>query len=455
MIINFFKKQYSSLLQYPWKDTIKSLKFLPRVLNNFEKVAVIVCLAVAVGLGSYLWYQSWLKSTILIAGYGGEFREGIVGESKDLDEHIERLTNAGLTKYDSEKNIVGDLAKTWDINENGKVYIFHLRDGFSSEDLTSQIASKNIWKDIEITTPDSQTIRCAFKQPFSPFLNVSTEPIFNYGPYKIAKEYKDEIELQSRDDYYAGRPFINKVIIKFYNSEEDLLKAAKRGEIQAYSLDSEQDPAENFHKFEMKLPRDLDLFFNLSRKDLQDINVRRALKEGSSPGKKLSLRLVTSDNPKNKDFAQRIVETLGEKGVKINLDVKDNVTLQKVTIPKRDYDLLLYGLDYGEDPDPYPFWHSSQIKEDGKNLSNFKNVKADKLLEEARQELDNNKREEKYAEFQKILDAEIPMFVVQKQNFYYYVSNKIKGIEQIAGSCEADRFLNVASWYINTQRVKK
>jgi len=455
MIINFFKKIYSTFLKYPFKDTFKSLRFMPRVLNNFEKVLAIVCLAVAIALGIYLWYQNWLKTTTLIAGSGGELREGIVGDSKNLDEHIERLTNAGLTKYDSQRNIVGDLAQSWDINDSGKTYIFHLRDSFASEDLANQIASKNIWKDIEITTPDSQTIKFTFKQSFSPFLNVSTEPIFNYGPYKIAKEYKDEVELQSRDDYYVGRPYIDKILIKFYSSEQDLTQAAERGDIQAYSLDSEKDPLENFRKFEMKLPRDLNLFFNLSRKDLQDINVRRALKEGSSPNKALDLRLVTSDNTKNKEFAQKIVDTLGQKGVKITLDIKDNVSLQKVTIPKRDYDLLLYGLDYGEDPDPYPFWHSSQIKEDGKNLSNFKNAKADKLLEEARQELDNSKREEKYAEFQKILDSEMPMFVVQNQNFYYYVSSKINGIDQITGSCEADRFLNVTSWYINTKRVKK
>ena len=106
---------------------------------------------------------------------------------------------------------------------------------------------------------------------------------------------------------------------------------------------------------------------------------------------------MTSDNPKNIELARNIVEKWAKNGVKINLDVKDNVSLQKTVIPKRDYDLLLYGLDYGEDPDPYPFWHSSQIKDDGKNLSNFKNVKADKLLEAARQEFDfQNWREKKY-----------------------------------------------------------
>jgi ABC-type transport system substrate-binding protein len=386
---------------------------------------------------------------------GGEFREGIIGESKDIDKHLPRLINAGLTKYDKDKNIVGDIADRWEIKENGRVYEFHLREGFSSEDLANQILAKNLWPDITISTPEPSIITFSFKQSFSPFLYTSTAPIFPYGPYRIAKENKKEIELVANDSYYAGRPHINKIIIKLYGNQDDLIKAAKRGEIDGFGLSTDFPVIEKFLKFEMKLPRDLILFFNLSRPSLKDINVRKALKEGTSPGKELDLKLVTSDSPKNRELAKAMVEKWSANGIKITLDIKDNVTLQKEIFPKRDYDLLLYGLDYGEDPDPYPFWHSSQIKEDGRNLSNFKNTKADKLLEQARQEFDFAKREEEYAEFQKILDSEIPMFVVEHQNYFYQVAENIYGIEYIVGANEADRFLNVASWYMETKRIRK
>ncbi len=449
-----FQNLFSKIKRFPLRDNFFSLRFLNKVMTLSEKIIVLILIVLIIGLGSIIWYQSWIKSTQLIPGSGGKFVEGFVGESKNLGEHTTRLLNAGLTKYDNEGKVVGDIAQNWDINEGGKVYIFHLREGFNAEDLILQIKNANVWQDIDISAPDEVTLKFTFKQPFSPFLNISTEPIFNYGPYKITKEYKDGVELQSREDYYNGQANISKLFIKFYQTEEALIRAAEKGDIQAYSLRNDEAPLDNFTKFEMKLPRDLNVFFNLSKKELQDINVRRALKENISPGKELNLRLVTSDNDKNNELATHLVDQLSQKGIKITLDVKDNVTLQKETIPKRDYDLLLYGLDYGEDPDPYPFWHSSQIKVDGKNLSNFKNAKADKLLEDARQEFDSAKRESYYEEFQKILDSEIPMFVVEHQNFYYYVSDEIKGIENTKISSETDRFVNVASWYIKTKRVK-
>lgn len=453
-----FKKIITILKKYPWRKTGKSFKFLPQVFNRWEKVAILFfSILIIVCVGAIVIGQ-WLEKTEKVADYGGILREGVVGESKDLDKHIARLTNAGLTKYDTEKNIIADMAQSWEIQEGGKVYVFHLKPNFSAEDLANTIITKGIWKDIEISTPDPQTLKFTFKQPFSPFLYTSTEPIFEYGPYRISKESKNEVELLARDDYFENKPFISKIVIKFYHSQDDLLRAARRGDIDSFVLNQDVEIA-GYQKQEMKLPRDLVIFFNLSNKDLQDLNTRKALKENSSVGKALKLRLVTSDNQKNVEIAGKIKEKWEKNGVEIVLDVKDNVTLQKDIIPKRDYDVLLYGLDYGEDPDPYPFWHSSQINPpaggDGKNLSNFKNTNADKLLEQARQEFDFSKREAKYAEFQKILDSEIPAFVVEHENCYYYISDKIMGVGKIVGSFEADRFLNVSSWYIDTKRIKK
>lgn len=448
-------KTIKKINNYPWRETAKSLKYLPRALSLLEKLVTIILLVGILGSLGFFWYSNWINSTKLIPTYGGDFREGVVGDAKNLDDNITRLVNVGLTKYDDNKNIVGDLTQSWDINENGKVYVFHLRAGFNASDLANQISANGLWSDIAINVLDEQTITFTFKQPFSPFLNVSTKPIFNYGPYQITKESKDAVELQARDDYYGGRPYIDKITFVFYSAKEDLEKAVKRGDIQGYALTDGTIEMKNSQKFEMDLPRDLDLFFNLSNKNLSDINVRKALKDNVSLTKAINLRLVTSDAPKNVDYAKKLQARWAQIGVTVTLDIKDNITLQKTTIPKRDYDVLLYGLDYGEDPDPYPFWHSSQIGENGRNLSNFNNKQADKLLESARQEMDQKKRQDMYTQFQAILDSEVPMFVVEHQNFSYQLSNSVQGVSQIVGSSEADRFLNISSWYIKTKRVKK
>lgn len=452
-----FKKNHlkiGSLRKYPWKDSFQSLRFIPKVLSRPEKIIILFFFGIIVLLSGWLIYHSWLEGTKLMPAHGGQFREGLVGESKDIDKNLTRLVNAGLTRYDKDKNIVPDLADKWEIKNDGKIYEFHLRDGFDSQDLADQIKAKNIWQDIDISAPDPQILTFTFKQPFSPFLYASTEPIFPYGPYIISKESKNEIELLANENYYQGKPFVNSILIKLYNSQDEVIKAAKRGDIDGFGL-STLVKLDDFRNFEMNLPRDLILFFNLSRPSLQDKNVRKALKENTSINKSLDLRLVTSDNPKNVEIAKSMIEKWRLNGITVNIDIKDNVTLQKTIIPKRDYDLLLYGLDYGEDPDPYPFWHSSQITADGRNLANFKNAEADRLLEQARQEFDFQKRQDDYANFEKILASEIPMFVVEHQNYYYQVSKNIFGVNFIVGSNEADRFIDVANWFIDTKRTKK
>ena len=449
------KNIVKSIRQYPYNDSLKSLKFLPRVFSRLEKVILLSFFGVVIISIGWIVLQNWLYNTKIIPSQGGILKEGMVGEPKDIDRHITRLTNAGLTKYDKDKNIIPDMAEKWEIVDGGKTYKFFLKSDFTSHDLANQIISNGIWEDVEIGTPEDNIITFTFKQPYSPFLYASTKPIFSYGPYKISKESKNEIELVPNDIYFGKRSYFDKVIIKLFNDEESLIKAANKGEIDSFGISQSIDPPERFLKFEMALPRDLIMFFNLNNKDIQNKKIRQALKENSNPEKELDLRLVTYDTLKYREIAQQITDKWSQNGVKITIDVKDNVTMQKEVLPKRDYDLLLYGLDYGEDPDPYPFWHSSQAKEDGMNLSNFKNTKADKLLEQARLEFDFAKRQEKYAEFQKILDDETPMFVVEHQNYYYYTRENIYGIEYITGSTESDRFENIASWYRETKRVKK
>ncbi len=450
-----FKKTVIKIKKYPWQETAKSVKFLPHALSLIEKIIVLTLTLVIIFSLGFFWYKSWINSTKLIPDYGGELHEGVVGDTSVLDTNITRLVNAGLTKYDSQKNVVGDLAQSWDIQDGGKTYVFHLRAGFSAADLLNQIKSQNLWTDINITAPDDQTLKFSFKQPFSPFLNVSTEPIFNYGPYQITKESTNEVDLQSRADYYGGKPYIDKIAFIFFGSQDELAQAVKSGNIQSFVLPTDSISMDNSQKFEVSLPQDLDLFFNLNNKDLSDLNIRKDLRDDVSPGRPLKLHLVTSNDPKNLSYAKKLQASWAKIGVTVTLDVQDNVTLQKTTIPKRNYDLLLYGLDYGEDPDPYPFWHSSQIGPNGLNLSNFNDKQADKLLEAARQELDPQKRQDDYTQFQTILDAQVPMFVVEHECFYYHITDDVKGVTQIIGTSESDRFLNVAAWYINTKRVKK
>ena len=453
--MKYLKLIYKRLKSVCNKDTIHSLKFLPRVLNKFDRALLIALVLVIATSSITLYYRYWIRTTHEVPSYGGTFNEGIVGEAKDLDKHIARLTSAGLTKMNENGQIVGDLAESWEIKDDGKTYEFKLRNGYFSTDLASQLQAKNIWSGIEIATPADNLLDFKFKQPLSPFLYTSTEPVFPYGPYKITKEEKNKVTLEASSDYWQGKPYISKLVINLYADETLLAKAINHGEIMGVLHDTKPESGlKDMTMHELKLPRELDLFFNLSRDAVKDVNVRKSLKDGKALPKEINVTLVTSENPKNEAIATKIQADWKALNVLVTINKYDNITLQKDIIPTRNYDVLLYGLDYGPDPDPYPFWHSSQIKSDGMNLSNYSNKKADKLLEEARQTFDFAIRDQKYTDFKAILDAEVPYYNMDKTSSFYSVSNKVQGVGVVYGASEADRFLNLNRWFINVKRAK-
>jgi len=127
----------------------------------------------------------------------------------------------------------------------------------------------------------------------------------------------------------------------------------------------------------------------------------------------------------------------------------------KTLIKNRDYDALLYGQAVGILPDLYPFWHSTQISDPGLNLSEYQNKKADQLLKDAREALDNSAKSQKYGNLQDIILGDAPALFLYNPDYLYWVSGKVKGINTTKIVDPAKRFENIQNWYIQTHRVWK
>ncbi|HUT22629.1 MAG TPA: ABC transporter substrate-binding protein [Candidatus Bipolaricaulota bacterium] len=162
--------------------------------------------------------------------------------------------------------------------------------------------------------------------------------------------------------------------------------------------------------------------------------------------------------PNQTDFekiSKHIQQYWQQIGVKVNLNILDVNEIQKNVIKDRSYQMLLYGEILGQDPDPFPFWHSDQCKHPGLNLSCFKNAKADKFLEDARSVTDPKERETNYIEFQKILTEEAPAIFLFNTTYTYPVSKKINGLTTHQIITPAHRFAKISEWYVNTKRKWK
>jgi ABC-type transport system substrate-binding protein len=172
----------------------------------------------------------------------------------------------------------------------------------------------------------------------------------------------------------------------------------------------------------------------------------------------LEVRLVSGNEEKLAKMALILKEQWERIGVKVKLELKDKNELETETIPKRDYDAFLFGESLKIIPDPFPFWHSSQIEETGLNLSNYENKEADKILEKAREELEDTQRKKDLEEFQEIFLKDLPAIILFSPNNYYLLSKKVnmsRETEKIYIFQPWHRFSLIEDWYIQTKRVLK
>jgi peptide/nickel transport system substrate-binding protein len=174
----------------------------------------------------------------------------------------------------------------------------------------------------------------------------------------------------------------------------------------------------------------------------------------SSKGKYLTIKLTTIDRPENFHVVEHLKSQWEKLGVKTNIDLVPITQIKADVIDPRSFEALVYGLTLSPDPDPYVFWHSSQI-EKGLNISGFNDKTADKLMERARQTMDEAKRKEMYYKFQDIIAEEVPAIFLYESKYTYIQEKKVKGFEINQIYYPYNRFDNVIEWYVKTgQKLK-
>ncbi|MEK7077987.1 MAG: ABC transporter substrate-binding protein [Patescibacteria group bacterium] len=183
--------------------------------------------------------------------------------------------------------------------------------------------------------------------------------------------------------------------------------------------------------------------------------IREKKLSGQKKVSPLEFTLTTTDWPELTQVASLLKTDWEKIGVKVNLDVVPVNAIQTQTIRPREYEALLFGEVLGLNPDPFSFWHSTQRKDPGLNLSVYSNKKVDGLLESARQMLSPQEKIKKYQEFQNIIMSDLPAIFLYSPNYIYAVSDKVRGFETEAINTPSQRFENINQWYIATKRVKK
>ncbi len=210
-------------------------------------------------------------------------------------------------------------------------------------------------------------------------------------------------------------------------------------------------------------PHDLDRARNLLKqagwKDtngdgLLDKTITKKTKGKQQPiSTPLRFTLTTSDWPDLVQTASLVQHQLKNVGIDLIIEKKSYQDIESTVIRPRNFEILLFGQVYGYEPDPFAFWHSSQVKDPGLNITFFSNKKADKILEDIRKTNNAKIRDNAYQNFSDILIKDLPAVFLFSQDYLYVVPTSIQGISPIKISLPSDRFNAINTWYRSMTRV--
>lgn len=169
----------------------------------------------------------------------------------------------------------------------------------------------------------------------------------------------------------------------------------------------------------------------------------------------LKLTLSTGEQSPLPEIAEELKKQWEKLGINLNIQKMDTQELLGNVIRPREYEALLFGQVLDAIPDPFPFWHSTQKMDPGLNLTFFGSKSADAKLKTARESEDPAARKAALEDLQDLILQEAPAVFLVRPDYLYFVSPKVKGIEEHVIANPSNRFAGIENWYVKTRRVFK
>lgn len=259
------------------------------------QLIVILITGLVVGVILVIQQGSPLSNTPTVTQplSGGIYTEALIGNFQRLnpfldrynqpDQDVDRLIYSGLVKFDNSGDAQPDLAESWGISKDGSLYNFTLRPNIYWHDGQPVTASdvaftvglmksenalippdlREFWSEISINVLSENQLQFALPEAFAPLLDylsfailpehilsgLTLDGIIDHpynlapvgsGPFKFDELIINDskiigVVLTANETYYAGRPFLEKIVFRYYPSENDAWIAYKSGEVDGIS----------------------------------------------------------------------------------------------------------------------------------------------------------------------------------------------------------------------------
>jgi len=277
---------------------------------------------------------------------GGTYTEGIIGTFTNanpiyaaggVDRSVSRLIFSSLLTYDQRNQLVGDLAKSWEVDSTGLRYTMHLRkdakwqDGrpvtaadvvFTYQTIQNPDAKSPLqasWTGITFEQPDDYTVVFVLPNTLSSFPTALTNGIvpkhllesvpvsqlrsdrfntaapvgsgpFKWGVIEVAgttvETRQERVGLEPNQSYYEGAPKLQRFIVRSFRDEKQMLQAFDKRELNAMvgltSLPDNIKSAGESQDYNIPLTGEVLVFFKTSQEALQDVKVRQALVQAAN-----------------------------------------------------------------------------------------------------------------------------------------------------------------------------
>lgn len=372
--------------------------------------------------------------------------------------------------------------------------------------LTFGILPKHIWQNLE---PSAFLLAKANLEPVGA----------GKFKYKSIQKKKDgniaSITLERNTNYFGAKPNIETFILVFYAKEEEMTQDFKQNKLQAITqLKSPLDESDKFQTNILNIPQSFGIIFNvkdplLAKKEIRqamshtidrtqiinnvlngeatlingplnkfnkfytdtpvELNLDKAKqildeanwKDADGDGirekdnQKAEFTLLVAGGNKVDEVTAMLREQVKAVGIQMNTEIIPFNELSNNQIRNRSYQALFLGLGLNIYPDPYIYWHSSQINSPGLNLSQYTNINNDGYLETARTNTDNNVITSSLAQFQNQIANDVPAIFIYSPQYLYYTNPIISNIKVSTGNSSVDRYASISDWYVMTKRVLK
>ncbi len=168
-------------------------------------------------------------------------------------------------------------------------------------------------------------------------------------------------------------------------------------------------------------------------------------------GDPLSFTLITLNTPQEVNTAQMLAEQWARVGVSVTVKPLSATDLSEA-LEQRAFEAALVRIALPGDPDPYSFWHETQI-EGGQNYAGFRHRRISEVIEAARQTSDRERRIALYAEYQRLFMEQVPAFPLYIPIYTYAVKARVYDVQLGPLMRTGDRFRNIADWYVLQRKV--